>query len=500
MTKPEEASASAFSFWVLVISHWVSRSHPLTARSPVTPAAPVLETMSLPDADPVPSTPPPRRFGRSGRGKATEPAVADTGAFLLPDPATPGGWQLARRTDPTGATPAAFPTLAEAAGALAPEEDFTLALPLDLGVVARYRLPDAPAEDLADMARIQLEKVLPYAEDELGLACVPLGPASPEGEVSVAAYAVHRRRLAELCAPLAALGRWPRRTVFAVQVRAAATAGEADGETLLAFPEWGRVAVAVLEDGRPTFAQTLPAELLPGDLAGELPPLLLGAELEGVPTDFRRVAVSEDLPGAWAGAFAAALSPVPVGTAVPRLGPTAGDPVDLSLPGWSEGRRRAARAGKLRQRLWWVAGVYLLLLILGFAHLARLRYLRDKYDRVVREAQKPIATMEAARKHWQALTPAFDHRLSAVEILDQVRQCLPADEKVDLRLTLFEINRLRSPGVLTVSGEAPSYQAATDLGDRLKNKAELRTLQLAPETPVILPNGRASFRVIGRLP
>ena len=356
------------------------------------------------------------------------------------------------------------------------------------------------------MARIQLEKVLPYADEDLGLVCVPLGPAAgaEEGETSLAAYAVHRRRLADLCAPLTTLGRWPQRTVFAAHVRATAatTAATTDGgAVLLAYPEWGRVVVAVLEHGRPTFAQTLPTDLTPAGLAGELPPLLLGAELEGVPTDFSQLALAAELPAPWVEAFTALL-PVPASPAVPLLGAVGSDPgdVDFALPGWRGERRRAARAGNLRRRLRWAAALYFVLVLLGFADLARLRYLRNRYDRAVRNAQKPIATMEAARKHWQSLAPAFDYHLSAVEILDQVRQCLPADEKVDLRLTLFEVNRLRSPGVLTVTGEAPSYQAATDLGDRLKGRAELRIFQLAPETPVILPNGRASFRVIGRLP
>lgn len=426
--------------------------------------------------------------------------AADTGVFLLPDPVTPGAWQLARRGT-AAAAPRTFPTLAEAAGALALGEGFILALPLDLGIVARYRLPEAPATELADMARIQLEKVLPYADEDLGLACVPLGPTT-EGEVSMAAYAVHRRRLAELCDPLTNLGRWPQRAVLAVDLRAAAAVAPTEaGATLLAYPEWGRVVVAVLERGRPTFAQTLPADLAPGELAGELPPLLLGAELEGVPTDFSRLALAADLPAPWADAFTAAV-PVPATPAVPLLGPVGRDAldVDFSLPGWRGERRRAARAGNLRRRLRWAAWIYLGLILLGFADLARLRYYNAKYDRTVRNARKPIAALEAARKHWQALAPAFDYHLSVVEVLDQVRQCLPADDKVDLRLTLFEVNRLRSPATLIITGEAPSYQAATDLGDRLRTRGELRALALTPETPVILPNGRASFRVVGRLP
>ena len=459
--------------------------------------------MPAPDAARTPPSPTRRR--RFGRPAPTDSPAADPGVCLLPDPVTPGAWRLARRGPTAAAAPAVdFSTLAEAAGALVLGEGFLLALPLDLGLVARYRLPAAPAAELADMARIQLEKVLPYADEDLGLACVPLGPAAgtTEGETSLAAYAVHRRRLAELCAPLTALGRWPQRTVFAAHVRAtAATEGTNENVTFLAYPEWGRVVVAVLEHGRLTFAQTLPADLTPEGLAGELPPLLLGAELEGVPTDFGQLALAAELPAPWVEAFTALL-PVPASPAVPLLGAVGSDPgdVDFSLPGWRGERRRAARAGNLRRRLRWAAAIYLALVLLGFADLARLRYLRSKYDRTVRNAQKPIATMEAARKHWQSLAPAFDSHLSAVEILDQVRQCLPADEKVDLRLTLFEINRLRSPGVLTVTGEAPSYQAATDLGDRLKGRAELRIFQLAPETPVILPNGRASFRVVGRLP
>lgn len=456
-------------------------------------------------------------------------ASAAVSVFLLPDAVTPGAWRLARRGETI--SPTVFPTLTEAATALGTGEDFILALPLELGLIARYRLPDASPAEWRDMVRIQLEKILPYADADLVLACAPVPPATPAaatgvphenpaatatGEVTVAAYVVHRARLAELCQGLAALGRWPRQTVFGVHLRAASAVvtspGARPGTSLLVYPEWGRVVVTVLETGRPTFAQALPAGLSPEGLAGELPPLLLGAELEGVPTDFSRLYLAEDLPAPWAEVFRAAL-PAPAKTTLPLLpaatksdgslltgGGRPQEEVDLSLPTWQEERRRAVRAGITRRRLWWAAGVYLALVLLGFADLARLHYLQRRYDRQLADAQAPIARLEAARRHWQALAPAFDFRLSAVEILDQVRQCLPANDQGDLRLTLFELNRLRTPGVLTIAGEAPSYQAATEFGDRLKTRGELRDFRLNPETPVILPNGRASFRIVGRLP
>lgn len=458
--------------------------------------------------------PAPRRLPRFRRVVTAADAGANApvvvGAFLLPATELAGGWQLRRRADAPGQAPAEFASLAEAARALDLEEEFALGLPLDLGLVARFVLPEAPPDELEGMLRIQLEKILPYAEDDLRLdhAVVERRPGVAEGEAGelvVAAYPVHRERLLALCRPLVEAERWPRQVTYAALLRAVSAAGEgADGPTLLAYREGGETVVAVCERARLVFAQPLPGSTRPETLGEDLPPVLLGAELEGVPTGFTRLALAEDLPESWRDGFQRVLDAdgsAPRAVPAPVLPRPGGESAlgDLSPSVWRVARGRRARAARLRGRLLLAGAIYLGLLVLGFADLARLRYVRRKLDKRIDAAAAPLAEADAARKRWQTLAPATDFRQSVVEILDQVRQCLPPGN-TDLRITLLDLNRSRSPGILTLEGEAPSYEAAIELGEKLRNRAELRDFRPAPEQPAILPNGRAHFRVTGRLP
>ena len=53
-----------------------------------------------------------------------------------------------------------FVSLEAAAVNLLPEEEFNLDIPLDFGLVQRFVLPSAEPDELEEMARIQLEKIL----------------------------------------------------------------------------------------------------------------------------------------------------------------------------------------------------------------------------------------------------------------------------------------------------------------------------------------------------
>lgn len=462
----------------------------------------------------------------------------------------PGGPVLTPRPAPAAAS-SVFPSLEAAARSLAPGEKFLLAVPLEHGLVQRLELPEAPAADLDAMARIQLEKVLPYAGDELGLHGVTLPrahtngvsvpesanaageespiPGSAETSSALAVFAVQAApydRIVPLGEPLGALGRWPERVslhvaLLTATVPAANQPSYEPGEdaALLITRESGRTVVGILERGELVFAQTLlpfsgedneetardekePGAL--GNLAAvaalerELPSLLLGAELESVPTAFRRVWLDGRL-GGWQTALERSLHlPVALLPAIGTSALVAQRPTgDLAPPPWGRARMRQERALRLRQRLLWAAGIYVLLLLLALADLAWLRWRGRALDREVAVSVPRVEKVRAARSRWNALAPAVDLRQSVVEILEQIRQSLPGG---DVRLTLFDLNRLRTPATVTIEGEAPNYAIAVELSEKLQNRAELRGFRFTSEPPANLPNGRARFRISGILP
>jgi hypothetical protein len=113
--------------------------------------------------------------------------------------------------------------------------------------------------------------------------------------------------------------------------------------------------------------------------------------------------------------------------------------------------------------------------------------------------QAEVDVVTKQRKHWIELSPAFDENQAVVEILDQVRESLPAD---NLQLTNFELIR-GSAGTnavtsLILEGEAPSVDKAIDLVENLRKRATLRRFQFVADAPVILPNRKTRFRITGK--
>ncbi len=478
------------------------------------------------------------------RGAKAGPIVAET---VVAPGLRAGEWQVFRPPasslvpSPAAEDATVFPTLEAAVRSLRADERFALALPLEHGLIQRLELPEAPAVELDAMARIQLEKVLPYAGDALGLRgeIVPRLPANgaapgePEEQPAVAAsalaifsvQAVPHERMEPFGEPLAAIGRWPERVSLHIAL-IAGTVPEArqssyepgtEGCALLLTREAGRTIVGILERGRLVFAQSLlpvgddpdrADEAEPGAVGNlaavaalerELPSLLLGAELEGVPTGFQRVWLDSRLAG-WQRAVEQSVRlPVALLPALPPavtiLPPAAIG--DLSPPGWARARQRQLRAARLRQRLKWAAGIYVGLIVLALADLAWLRWRGRQIDRDVAASVPRVERIRAARARWNALAPAVDQRQSVVEMLEQIRQSLPPG---DVRLTLLDLSRLRNPATLTIEGEAPNYATAVELNEKLQARPELRGFRFASEPPANLPNGRARFRISATLP
>ena len=384
-----------------------------------------------------------------------------------------------------------FATMEAAAANLQLSEPFVLALPVETGIVQRLSLPAAEPDELQEMVRIQLEKILPYPVETVNIALQEI--ARTETEVTVAVETIPQERLLALCQPLVSREHWPMRVVF--QALALAEGASADDGTTFVYQEAGRYVLGIAEGRRLSFAQALNGRDV-GDLAAELPAVLLGAELEGVPTTFGTVRLDEAMAD-WRDTLAVALGR-PVETfnpgAVAQSSAVDGVGGDLSPAHWRAERLRGERVARLRQRLLVGAAIYGALLVLGFLWLGVLKFQGSRLDSKLTALRPAADESKAADAHWRALAPAIQPERYLVETVQKVYDCLPPGDTV--RLTAIDF----TSHSLAIQGEAPSPATAVDFTDKLKTHPALRQYHLEAEPPSSLPSGRAVFRIKGNLP
>ncbi len=418
-------------------------------------------------------------------------AAAAAEAILLPGAAA-GTWELLR---PAAAS--AFPgqvaalasqvfaSLDAAALELIPGEAFVLEVPLELGLIQRFVLPLAEPAEVEEMARLQLEKILPYPAETVGLTFAEV--ARSETEVVLAVEALSHDRLVMLCQPLTSRGCWPARVLFHSRAVAAALGGNA----AFICGEAGKFVLGIGEAGCLSFAQAL-SGAGPAEIAAELPAVLLGAELEGLPTEFPAVRLDgrceesrealEVSLGVPVEMFDAGAQAVPVGAA-------AGG--DLSPPGWRTERLRLAGQVRLKRRVLAVAAVYVGLLVLGVLTLGFLKIRLLWLDSQLAAIRPGAEAVQTAQVHWKNLAPAIDKDRYVIEILSEVYECLPPNDTI--RLTNFRT----SPDDLAVKGEAPSPAAAVEFTEKLKVRPGLRKFRLKSEPLTIAP-GHVTFGISGK--
>lgn len=397
---------------------------------------------------------------------------------LPPGLALSGGGQTSRQQ---------FASLDDAARQLTPGEPFVLELPTELGIVQRFALPGAEPAELEEMARIQIEKIMPYAAESVAFALEEI--SRTESEVVVAAQVVHHDRLMILGEPLAARACWPTR----VTLRASAMPPAAPGGGLTAFlyAESGKSILGISENGHLCFAQAL-SGTTPGELAAELPAVLLGAELDGVPTHCNVLRLDRRCE-AWRETLASALG-TPVELFDPGAESLSASSVhagDLAPPHWRAERQRVNRLADFKRRLLIGAGIYVGILLLGLLAVAALR-IRLGWINSRLDAVRPAAeAVQVAEQHWKALLPAVDPSRYVIETMLQVYECLPPGNAV--RLTSFSWNR---DGVV-IQGEAPSPAVAAEFSEKLKARPGLKRLHFRADAPEILSDGHARFRIAG---
>ena len=398
-----------------------------------------------------------------------------TPALLGPDA---HGW----RVSVGGGAEQSVATLGDAIAALPADANVELALPCQSVLIERHKLPSTDHAELADMLQLQLEKTLPYPLEDVSHGFEVLSRG--ENESTVLTFAASRAQLDTLCAPLREKGRIPGRiTLLALRVAASCP----DTGTILAlWPEQGQTACAIISDGKLAWAQPI-AGLGPDAVLGELPGLLLSAEMQGVPADFSEIRISEDSAG-----LADGLAQH-FGKPVTRLGllPGAKSSLDLLPPAWQSELRSRERGDSLKQNLL-VAGVaYLVLVAAAFGYLA---WLKHKVQVTQREhdTMKPrFASIEKQMGRWDALAPVLEPKRYAVEVLHQLWKAWPQTEK--LQFTSFTFG----PREWIVKGEGTT-DARFELVTRLKKNKEFVAfdLQFPPEQPI--KDDRFSFIVTGK--
>jgi Tfp pilus assembly PilM family ATPase len=209
--------------------------------------------------------------------------------FLLP---AAQGWNVVRAAEANKESwnVQAVATLDEAIPLLNGTADLVLGLPVSLVLAQRLRLPTVEDAEFGEMVRIQVEKALPYATEEVTTDFEIIERTEDSSVVS--AVAVHNQRLSEIAAPLLARGIIPRQvTVYAAQ---RAITHASSGRAFMIYRENDSLVCAISEDGKLAFTRSLDGAD-PSQLQRDLPQLALSAELQGINTSFPVVLLDESL-------------------------------------------------------------------------------------------------------------------------------------------------------------------------------------------------------------
>jgi hypothetical protein len=374
-------------------------------------------------------------------------------------------------------------TLEEAGTLLQPGEDFVLGLPVAVVLAQRLRLPTIDRDEFMEMARIQIEKAMPYSPEEMTTGSEIISQTEEESVIS--AVAVHNEQLSELAAPLLSLGLIPSQvTVYAAQ-RAATHAPV--GSALMIYRECEAIVCAIAEEGKLSFTRTLDAAD-PLQLQRDLPQLALSAELQGINTSFPKILLDESLYGlrdTVEGIFATNVELIAVEV------PPADTGLNLLPESWRQRRAQVVRRGEWRKRIIWASGAYAALLLLFLACLLILRLEIGRLGRKIERDAPRTEFVKMTDAKWRALAPAIDPRYYPIEVIQHLSESLPS---ADVRITKFD----QSARQISVEGEANSAALAYQFADKVKKNADLQMFQFEMASPRILPNDHAQFRLEGK--
>ncbi len=374
-------------------------------------------------------------------------------------------------------------TLDEAVPLLAATDDFVLGLPVSAVLAQRFRLPSVDPAEFPEMIRIQIEKLLPFAADEVTTDFELI--EQDENESVVSAVAIRNQQLKDMASPLLERGYIPRQvTVYAAQ---RASTHAPSGNAVLIYPEGETLVYAMTENGKLSLARVF--EGSNGEqLQLELPQLRLSAELQGIDASSPNVLLDETCYELRDTVQRILSSPTEiVGIELPPA------PVKLNLlpESWRRRRLQLVRQAEWKKRLLWAGGAYGALLFLLLLYLGVMRFQIGWLDRRIRRDAPGTEFVRATEAKWKALAPAIDAHYYPVEMLEDLFESLPS---ADVRITAYN----QSARQISVDGEANTAALAYEFIDKIKKNPELRAFQFDMAAPRILPNNHAQFRVEGK--
>lgn len=333
------------------------------------------------------------------------------------------------------------------------------------------------------MARLQMEKILPFAAEEV--TCGLMVVETRETESVVVVFTANNHKLESLCRPLIEKGIHPSKvSVFASHLAATVP----DGYQFIIYRELEALVLAIAQGGKLIFAQAVDAADT-DQFSGQLPALMLSIQMEGLPVDFSAVhvdAACADLESALESSLGAKIHKL---LFPPFLNGQASQVMPLS---WVEARKASVRSVLLKKRLKHVGVGYVVLFVLGFAYLVWLQFQMGAVEKQLLAIKPQTEFVEKLQRRWSALAPAIDPAQYPVEVLLQVYNCLPSEE---VHLTKYT----QTPDQFVLEGEAPTANSAIEYGERLKKNEALSRYTIEVGNPVILPNEHAQFRVFGKL-
>lgn len=398
-------------------------------------------------------------------------------AILAPEA---DGWRI---NMPGGGTQSAK-TLGEAAAAVPAGMSIHLALPAHAALLERLTLPSTDREELSGMVQLQLEKTLPYPIEDVtsDFDVIKQG----ESESTLISVAAHTPQLNKLCEPLRTSARLPRRvTLFAAHVAASCPTDEV---VLCVWQEEAQLVVAICECGKVSTAQTIPGADA-DTLLGELPSMLLRAELEGVPVEFDGIRVEHgcsQLQPTLADYFHRPVEIVSFTAGLPDA------PGNLLPTAWNTEQKRLESSGRLKQRIQLAAFAWLLLLAATFVYLAWMKTRVRKLDAELAITQPHINFVQAQKARWTALQPAIDPERYTVKIL---KLCQEARPSANVQFNVFT----HQPSQFMIEGEASSFDVAIDYGEKLRAVPGLSDFKIETPAPQSLKEGRWKFKFFGKL-
>lgn len=168
-------------------------------------------------------------------------------------------------------------------------------------------------------------------------------------------------------------------------------------------------------------------------------------------------------------------------------------PVSVQLAAEQRVRRE-----RIRQIALAVAAAYIVIAAVLVIFFGAMKWQAGRLAREAAELNAEVEKFQPIARDWGAIAPTVTPVTYPLEILGAVVGAMPPKPASGggVKLILFNID----DGRVTVSGEADTFQMATDYYNTLAATEEMNGFNLQADTPQMKPNNSASFKITGTLP